>query len=122
MPPGTLWLVGPLPVSPSNDSLGSCAGDCRLRTCTLTNSRLETTHPLHRDGDTVNRLLIQKLVRMFLALQTYKDTFEAPFMSRSREYYAKEGQGLLHKLQVHNLSCRHIPMDGLRAPRLPNVL
>jgi len=53
-----------------------------------------------RDSEIVDRPLIQKLVRMFLALQTYKTVFEAPFLVRSHAYYAKEGPSLLENLQV----------------------
>eukprot|EP01012_Entosiphon_sulcatum_P022321 TRINITY_DN27257_c0_g1_i1.p1 TRINITY_DN27257_c0_g1~~TRINITY_DN27257_c0_g1_i1.p1 ORF type:complete len:722 (-),score=154.17 TRINITY_DN27257_c0_g1_i1:41-2206(-) len=51
-----------------------------------------------RNGDTVDRSLIQKLIRMFLALQLYRDTFEGPFLERSQQFYLQEGRALVEKL------------------------
>eukprot|EP00906_Rhabdomonas_costata_P031808 RCo044881 len=53
-----------------------------------------------RDGEKVQRSLLHKLVGMLLSLQVYKEIFEPTFLSKTREYYAKESLRLLYSLPL----------------------
>ena len=48
-----------------------------------------------RNGQTVDRALLQRLLKIFSLLQTYVGKFEWPFLQASKAYFTQEGQRLI---------------------------
>mmetsp|Transcript_17124 Transcript_17124/g.35635 ORF Transcript_17124/g.35635 Transcript_17124/m.35635 type:complete len:718 (-) Transcript_17124:1587-3740(-) len=53
-----------------------------------------------RNGDSVDRLLIKSLVRIFTAIDRYRDSFEKPLLDASERYYQAEGSAKIQELEV----------------------
>jgi len=51
-----------------------------------------------RNGDSVSKQLLKKLVKMWMALKMYQKSFERPFLEASSAYYEKEGKRLIKEL------------------------
>jgi cullin-4 len=53
-----------------------------------------------RQGQQINRDVAKRLMRMLLALQTYRERFEQPFLEESARFFTAEGQRLLNELDA----------------------
>jgi len=53
-----------------------------------------------RQGQTVDKALLQRVLHMFTTLDIYTDKFEAPFLSSSRSFFLTEGQILIEREDI----------------------
>ena len=53
-----------------------------------------------RQGQTVDRGLLKRLLAMFVCIGIYHDKFELPFLAASRTFFTREGQELLSSMDV----------------------
>lgn len=54
----------------------------------------------YRLGESVNRALLNHLLKMFTALGIYSDNFEKPFLEFTSEFYAAEGMKYMQQSDV----------------------
>jgi cullin-4 len=54
-----------------------------------------------RDGDSIDRAVVQKLIRMLTSLQIYSEIFEQTFLEHTNVYYREEGR--------HQMNERNVP-------------
>ena len=53
-----------------------------------------------RNGESVDKLLLKHLVRMFSSLGIYSSAFEEPFLEKTKQYYQLEGQQYMQQSDV----------------------
>lgn len=53
-----------------------------------------------RQGESVDRPLLQSLLRMLHSLGTYAEAFQRPFLERSTRFYHVEGSVLMNEMAV----------------------
>lgn len=54
----------------------------------------------YRLGETVDRALLNHLLKMFTALGIYSESFEKPFLECTSEFYAAEGMNYMQQSDV----------------------
>jgi len=55
---------------------------------------------LERDGDSIDRAVVQQLIRMLVTLQLYSTIFEGKFIDSTTSYYREEGKRLVNDRNV----------------------
>jgi len=54
-----------------------------------------------RNGENIPQDLVKEMIRMFLALEIYGESFEKAFLDASNEYYKNEGNVLLQQYDIY---------------------
>jgi len=55
---------------------------------------------LERKGETVNRVMLKHLLRMFNSLGIYVECFQKPFLEQTNQFYAEEGEQYMLSTEV----------------------